>query len=275
MTAVRTVLAILLASAVAACSPSAGGGDRATPPAGSAAQDAAAPAPGPEPPPTAALRSEVSFDHAGHTVPATLIRPPRTAAGGRVPLVVVVHGRAGMPLYRDRLVGLGERLAGAGMAALVPDYFAATGDTAPAPIDETRFETWRGALGAAIGLAGGLDGIDPDRIGVAGFSLGSYLALLEAADDPRLGAVAANYTGLPDSFPARPAEFPPLLVIHAEDDPLAPVAGARALAERVRGAGGRVEVVVYPADTHVLEGEDWDDAAGRMVAFFAAELQPR
>jgi dipeptidyl aminopeptidase/acylaminoacyl peptidase len=42
----------------------------------------------------------------------------------------------------------------------------------------------------------------------------------------------------------------PLLVFHGEDDPVVPVAQSRVLAERMRAAGGEVELVVYPGEGH-------------------------
>ena len=42
----------------------------------------------------------------------------------------------------------------------------------------------------------------------------------------------------------------PLLVFHGEDDPVVPVAQSRVLVERMRAAGGNVELVVYPGEGH-------------------------
>ena len=42
----------------------------------------------------------------------------------------------------------------------------------------------------------------------------------------------------------------PLLVFHGSDDPVVPVAQTQALAERIRAAGGLIDVVVYDGEGH-------------------------
>ncbi len=48
----------------------------------------------------------------------------------------------------------------------------------------------------------------------------------------------------------------PLLVFHGEDDPVVPVAQSRVLVERMRAAGGNVELVVYPGEGHGFRDPD-------------------
>lgn len=212
-----------------------------------------------------------SFDSSGREVPATVILP---AGAGEHPMVILLHGRAGMPFYGERLESLGRRLADAGIGAMIPSYFATTDDEAEPEVTDARFRVWRWALADAVVAAGELERVDADRIGVAGFSLGGFVAVTEAAGNPEIGAVAANYAGLSPYFPNPGAveRFPPLLVIHATGDPVVPLADAEALAARAREMGAEVETAFFPVETHVLEGEDWEEAAERMVEFFRRTL---
>ena len=217
-----------------------------------------------------AVRSfERAFPSSGREIPMRVILP---AGAGEHPMVILLHGRSGLPFYGDRLEALGLRLAESGIGAAIPDYFATTGDEPPPEVTDARFRAWRWALADAVESVGGLAHVDRGRIGVAGFSLGGFVAVTEAAGNPRIRAVAANYTGASPYFPDEPERFPPLLVIHAAGDPVVPVTEAEALIRRARELGGRVEAAIFPAETHVLEGEAWDLAAGRMVSFFRRSL---
>lgn len=215
--------------------------------------------------------SERSFDSSGRKVPATVILP---AGSGEYPMVILLHGRAGLPFYGKRLEALGRRVAEAGIGAVIPSYFVTTDDEAEPEVTDARFRVWRWALADAVVAAGGIDHVDAERVGVAGFSLGGFVAVTEAAGNPDIRAVAAHYTGLSPYFP-NPGEaeaFPPLLVVHATGDPVVPLADAEALARRARDLGAEVETLFLPAETHVLEGEDWERAAERTVDFFRRTL---
>lgn len=213
--------------------------------------------------------SERRFVSSGRDVPATVVLP---AGAGEHPIVILLHGRSGPPFYGDRLEALGRRLADAGIGAMIPSYFATTGDEAGPEVTDARFRVWRWTLADAVAAAGSVEHVDAERIGVAGFSLGGYLAVTEAAGNPKIRAVAANYAGASPYLPNEIERFPPLLVIHAAGDPVVPLARAEELARRVRALGGEVETEVFAAETHVLEGEDWERAAERMVEFFRRTL---
>lgn len=70
--------------------------------------------------------------------------------------------------------------------------------------------------------------------------------LVGPSDDPSTAALLRSLS------PIERAEHiaAPLLVFHGTDDPVVPIAQTAALAERIRTAGGSVEVVVYDAEGH-------------------------
>jgi len=82
-----------------------------------------------------------------------------------------------------------------------------------------------GDVGAAFDFLSKQKNVDPNKIGVVGASYGSSLALIYAADNPKVAAVALlspglNYFG---NMPTEPAVKKygnrPLYLIAAEDDP--------------------------------------------------------
>ena len=65
----------------------------------------------------------------------------------------------------------------------------------------------------------------------------------------------------------------PILMLHGDLDPVVPVEHSRVFAERVRAAGGRVELHVYPGEGHGFRDRDHQlDEYRRIEAFLDAHL---
>lgn len=127
-------------------------------------------------------RADVEFASDDVTCRGWLYRP--TGAEADVPCVVMAHG---FSLTRhDGLASYAEAFAGAGAAVLAYDH-RGLGDSdgerqwvSPfRQIDDRR---------AAVAFARRLDGVDPDRIVVWGYSMGGGGAVAVAATDPRVAA---------------------------------------------------------------------------------------
>jgi fermentation-respiration switch protein FrsA (DUF1100 family) len=131
-------------------------------------------------------REDVGFDSGGLRCAAWLYRPE---AEGPQPCVVMAHGFSAV---RDqRLDAYAERFAAAALACLVFDYryFGASEGEPRQLLDIRRqLEDWR----AAIAYARGLEGIDPERIGLWGSSFSGGHVVATAAADPRVRAVVSQ-----------------------------------------------------------------------------------
>jgi len=137
-------------------------------------------------------------------------------------------------------------------------------------------------------------GVDPDKIGVMGFSAGGHLAVMSSTafgtrtyapiDDidqvsPRPDFAVPVYPGhltmehknkTPRSVAARElntdivvsAQVPPTLLIHAKDDPIDPVHYSLVYERALRQAGGNVETILYETGGHAFgvhkQGKDTD-----------------
>ncbi len=100
---------------------------------------------------------------------------PAAAEGTRLPAVVIVHGSAGIDSRGPRYA---EALAKAGIASLEIDMWAARGTKrGPAGRPKSVPETLPDAFGALKFLASQPE-VDPDRIGLMGFSWGGAVTML-------------------------------------------------------------------------------------------------
>jgi uncharacterized protein len=138
-------------------------------------------------------RTKVSFESDGVELVGYLHH--RSHATGRGPCIVMGHGFSGT---QDRLFDNAGRFAEAGLAALTFDYrsFGESGGEPRQVVSvEGQLEDWR----AAIRCARGLEGVDPDRIGLWGSSLGGGHVIVVAAGDPHIAAVVAQipFNGFP------------------------------------------------------------------------------
>ena len=185
-----------------------------------------------------APRSDVSFPSGGANCAAWLYRPdgaPSSAAtGAGAPCVVMAHG---FSLTRhDGLDTYAGRFAAAGLAAFAFDH-RYLGDSGGMPRQRFRkqdqLEDWR----AAIAYARALDGIDPERIVLWGFSFAGGHAVTIAEEDHRLAAVMALcpfVSGLP-----RVLRTPPALSAWIMPRALADLAGRHNLIPVTAPPGGR------------------------------------
>lgn len=141
---------------------------------------------------------------------------------------------------------------------------------------------------------------DPARLGIIGFSAGAHLSLVTAyTGTPGIKAVADWFgptdldalqktTAIPprtagdifqkaqagrDLSPVNlvTADSPKTLLLHGEDDTIAPLAQAEALVQKLQAAGVTQKLVVYPDDGHGLIKHK-DAATLESIAFFRQYL---
>ena len=194
------------------------------------------------------------------------------AIGRRFPAVIGLHGSGG---GHDAMAATAKPLAAEGFAVFVPHYFDRTGTTVADKASSIRnFPLWMKALWDVTSLIADESAVDPDRIGILGFSLGGYLATSLAAIDPRVKAAVEFSGGFPREMKLLVRRLPPTLIIHGQVDDVIPVSEAHHLQELLTSKHISHEIQIYPGEGHHFATEARGDADRRTIAFFKKHLAP-
>ncbi|GAB4453431.1 MAG: hypothetical protein OHK0029_06240 [Armatimonadaceae bacterium] len=207
-------------------------------------------------------------------IPVWLFHKPDVAE--TVP-VIVLHG---LNSRKERHLELCLRLADAGLTACAMDLRShgdRRDDDSPLLLGDRTTETFAGAFGRCVtgtarDLAPLADTLGWETFGVVGHSLGGYVALQAAVNEPRIAALAVlsgaiDVSGtttdgaLLHDIAACGAHFAgrSTLFLHGTADELVPVAGARRFCEALMLACNetteRVALIEYPELGHTLSEE--------------------
>ncbi len=184
---------------------------------------------------------------ANEHVPAILQLP---ASGVRVPGVLLLHGFSSRK--EQMAESIGRALLRRGIASLAIDLPLHGAREAGIESLSLRnpvalVQKWRLALSeanSAIDYIGDQPGIDPHRLAIAGYSLGAYLAVMVAAPNSRVRAIALAAGGdLPENTPFA-------AIVRTIVDPRRAV---RALAGRpLLMVNGRSDRTIRPEQAHAL-----------------------
>lgn len=233
--------------------------------------------------PLATVKS-ITYKAADGTVIPAYLTLPAGSDGKNLPAIVMPHGG---PAYRDEwgFDWLSQFFAARGYAVIQPQFRGSSG-YGDAWYQKNGFQSWRTANGdvndagrwlVASGIA------DPSKLAIVGWSYGGYAALQTSVLDPDLfKAIVAvapvtdldtlrneskNYASFPqvDAFighgpwvtegsPARNAARikAPVLLFHGDRDENVGIGESRLMVDKIKGAGGKVELVEFSGLDHQL-----------------------
>lgn len=109
---------------------------------------------------------------------------------------------------------------------------------------------------------------DPQRVAVAGISMGAFVVYRAVAYEPRLRAAVA-ILGSPEGVPLDALARTALLSINAECDVNVPPAPARTMHAAL---GGNSRYIELPGAEHLMDEESWATTMRELRAWLAANL---
>lgn len=228
------------------------------------------------------LRRTATVELAGTRVESLLLRPDLET---RVPGVLLLHGYSSSKDVLSNTMGVALALHGiASMSFDLPLHGTRDEDM----FEEARtnpfglLQHWKSALVEAkdaIAWLASHEAIDPLRIGIAGYSLGSYIALQTAAAEKTIKCVVVAAGGDLPSTPwtsmvrmvtdplssAKKLKGRPLLMLHGINDRTI----RREQAQTLYDAALDPKTLKWYTAGHVLPAASADDAAAWFVERFA------
>ena len=256
--------------------------------------------------------TNVHWQSDGVDVQGMLIEPPSVKPGVRYPLIVKVHGGpafAAYPIFPASLEDYDVVLASQGYFVLRPNPRGSYGQGesfTQANVRDFGYGDLRDVL-SGLDAVQRIAPIDPQRIGISGWSYGGYMTMWALTQTDRFKAAVAG-AGLSDwlsyygtnnidtwmipYFGASVYEDPkvyersspltfiknvraPTLLVAGDRDAEVPITQSYEYWNALRRMGVKTEFVVYPDEGHVFfKRGDQTDVMERIVDWFNTYLKP-
>ncbi len=217
--------------------------------------------------------SKLKLRTSSGAVGAELYEAPSPAAK---PAIVVLHGAGGTLFDGPEMRRVAQHLAENGNAVYVLHYFEATGTLfARDATMQKNFGTWLQTVRDSIAAVQELRGTNAP-VGLYGYSLGGFLSLAAASDNPRVGAVVEHAGGVWNGKMDRIGKLPPVLVVHGRQDGRVPFARyAEPLLPVLRQRAANVQTRFFSAEAHVFTQPAMREVKKSAAQFFRRYLTAR
>lgn len=225
----------------------------------------------------------VKFPANGSTVDGYLATP----SSGKGPGVIVIQEWWGL---NDQVKGVADMFAGAGFVAFAPDFYRGKGAKIGEPDQAQKLmmeffqanNAAQTARGAAAYLAS-QSAMTSKKVGVIGFCMGGFLAMLVGSVAPDKVAAVVNCYGVGQRMPdLKPMRGIPLLGIFGGKDHSAGPDAVAGLERAAKDAGVPFTKHVYPDADHAFLNErrkdvhrpdDAKDAWTKILAFLKGNVR--
>jgi dienelactone hydrolase len=212
------------------------------------------------------------FESGGRKIRADRYSPAGTLSRRTI---IVLYGAGGMVFDGPAMKRMARALAGDGDTVYLLHYYNLTGTiVARDSTMERHFKAWVETVRDGIVWVHGREEKGTRAIGLYGYSLGGFLAIVAASDNPRVGAVASQAGGMWNSAEKRLGKMPPVLMVHGLEDKRVPVEKyAKPLRRVLLQRGARVETHFVPGEGHVFSEAAMAAMRPKIARFFARELR--
>jgi dienelactone hydrolase len=212
-----------------------------------------------------------SFESGGKRVQVDFYEP---AGEGAHPTVLCLYGAGGLIFDGSRMRDAAQRLVAAGNRVYLVHYFNQTHTFVAAPWTMRHdFTTWRQTVHDSIDWVAQQPGSSAP-IGIYGFSLGGFLAISAASDNPHVGAVVSQAGGIADKKVQQIGRMPPLLLVHGGRDKWVPFKEyAEPLVASLQEHHVKFETRFFPQEGHKFKPLALEDTRLRAINFFRRNLR--
>jgi dienelactone hydrolase len=196
-----------------------------------------------------------------------------TSQNGKRSAILVLHGAGGTLLDGPEMRRVARQLAQAGHPVYLVHYFNRTGTIFgfDAGMQE-NFAVWLATVRDCIKFAQ-QDSTDPSPVGIYGYSLGGFLALSAASNNPAVGAVVEHAGGAWNGKVELIKHMPPVLIVHGEGDRRVPFQKyAQPLVGALRQRGATFKTRFFPEEGHVFTALAMSKVRQDAVEFFRQYL---
>ena len=214
--------------------------------------------------------SKISTQSGGHRI---RIDKYATSASGKHPAILALHGAGGTLLDGPEMRRVAGQLAEAGNTVYLVHYFNRTGTIFGFDSGmQENFTVWLATVRDCIKFAQ-LDREDPSPVGIYGYSLGGFLAVSAASDNPAVGAVVEHAGGIWNGKAELIKHTPPILIVHGEGDRRVPFHKyAQPLAGVLRRRGATFKTRFFPGEGHVFTAFAMSKVRDDAAEFFRQHL---
>ena len=212
------------------------------------------------------------FESGGRKIRADRYSPIATRSGRTI---IVLYGAGGMVFDGPSLRRMARTLVKAGDTVYLLHYYNRTGTIVARDAGiERHAKKWAETVRDGIGWAHAREGNGARPLGIYGYSLGGFLAVISASDNPRVGAVAEQAGGMFKGTEKRLGKMPPVLMVHGlEDRRVSFEKYARPFLRVLRARGHRVETHFVPGEGHGFSESAMGIVRAKVAKFFARELR--
>lgn len=192
------------------------------------------------------------------------------------PAIVVLHGAGGTLLDGPEMRRVARSLAEKGNAAYLVRYFERTGTLfALDGAMQRNFSAWKGTVQESLVAIQRLRGSSAP-LGIYGYSLGGFLALSSASNNPRVGAVVEHAGGVWNGKMERIGKMPAVLMVHGQRDGRVPFDQyARPLQLVLQKRATALETRFFPEEDHTFSPAAMVEVRAAAAAFFQRHLRAR
>lgn len=187
--------------------------------------------------------------------------------------ILVLHGAGGTLLDGPEMRRVAQHLAEAGNAVYLVHYFDRTGTLfARDATMQKNFGLWLETVQDSIVAIQTLRH-DQAKIGIYGYSLGAFLGLQAASDNPRVAAVVEHAGGVWNGRVERLGRLPAVLMVHGQQDGRVPFDKyAKPLVPVLRKRAARVETRFFATEGHVFAPAAMKEVREAAAQFFSRQL---